>query len=71
MGASVASSGNPRAAEPLIRKALELDSALPQARRNLALVLEDESRFMRAKTSLPAQWVAAFKTALPLGPVLR
>ena len=55
MGASVASHGNPRAAEPLLRKALELDPALPQARRNLALLLEDESRLMPTKTSLPAQ----------------
>jgi tetratricopeptide (TPR) repeat protein len=42
MGASVASRGNPRDAEPLIRKALELNPSLPEARRNLALVLEDQ-----------------------------
>ena len=55
MGASVASRGNPRDAEPLLRKALELNPSLPEARRNLALVQEDESRIMPAKTSLPAQ----------------
>ncbi len=44
MGASVANRGRPREAEPLIRRAVELDPSLVQARRNLALVLEDQGR---------------------------
>jgi Flp pilus assembly protein TadD len=44
MGASVASRGQPREAEPLIRKAAELNPSLVQARRNLVLVLADQGR---------------------------
>jgi tetratricopeptide (TPR) repeat protein len=42
MGASVASRGLPRDAEPLVRKAVELDPSLVQARRNLVLILADQ-----------------------------
>jgi Flp pilus assembly protein TadD len=44
MGASVASRGQPRDGEPLIRKAAELNPSLVQARRNLVLVLADQGR---------------------------
>jgi tetratricopeptide (TPR) repeat protein len=44
MGASVASRGQPREAESLVRKAVELNPALVQARRNLILVLADQDR---------------------------
>jgi tetratricopeptide (TPR) repeat protein len=44
MGASAASRGQPREAEPLVRKAVELNPSLVQARRNLVLALEDQGR---------------------------
>jgi Flp pilus assembly protein TadD len=44
MGASIAFRGQPREAEPLIRKAVELNPSLVQARRNLVLLLEDQGR---------------------------
>jgi Flp pilus assembly protein TadD len=44
MGASVASRGQPSEAEPLIRRAVELNPSLVQARRNLVLVLADQGR---------------------------
>jgi hypothetical protein len=47
--------GNLRDAEPLVRKAPELNPSIPEARRNLALFLEEESRFAHAKMSPPAQ----------------
>jgi tetratricopeptide (TPR) repeat protein len=58
MGASLASSGQPREAEPLIRKALDLNPLLIQARRNLVLVLEDQHRTEEARAAL-AQAVRA------------
>jgi protein O-mannosyl-transferase len=44
MGASVASRGQSREAEPLIRKAVDLNPSLAQAHRNLVLVLADQGR---------------------------
>ena len=52
MGASVASRGQPREAEPLIRRAVDLDPSLVQARRNLVLVLVDEGRPDEARAAL-------------------
>ncbi len=52
MGAAVASRNQPREAEPLIRKAVELNPALVQARRNLVLVLEDQHRPEEARQAL-------------------
>jgi len=51
-GASLASRGRPREAEPLVRKALQLDATLVQARRNLVLILLDEGRKDEARASL-------------------
>jgi tetratricopeptide (TPR) repeat protein len=51
-GASLASRGRPREAEPLIRRAIELSPALVQARRNLVLVLEDQGRPDEARAAL-------------------
>jgi Flp pilus assembly protein TadD len=51
-GASLASRNRPRDAEPLIRRAIELDPMLVQARRNLVLVLEDQGRMVDARTAL-------------------
>jgi Flp pilus assembly protein TadD len=52
MGASVASRGQPREAEQLIRGAIELNPSLVQARRNLVLVLEDQGRRDEAAQAL-------------------
>ena len=52
MGASVASRGEPREAEALIRKAVNLNPSLVQARRNLVLVLTDEGRSVDAARAL-------------------
>jgi Flp pilus assembly protein TadD len=52
MGASVASRGEPREAEPLIRRAVDLNPLLVQARRNLVLVLTDEGRSVDAARAL-------------------
>jgi Flp pilus assembly protein TadD len=52
MGASVASRGQPHEAEPLIRKAVELNPSLVQARRNLVLVLADQGRLGDAVRAL-------------------
>jgi Flp pilus assembly protein TadD len=54
MGASVASRGRAREAEPLIRKAVELNPLLVQARRNLVLVLDDQHRPDEARAALAA-----------------
>ena len=51
-GASLASRGRPREAEPLIRRAIKLDPVLVQARRNLVLVLEDQGRVPEARAAL-------------------
>ena len=51
-GASLASRGRPREAEPLIRRALELNPRLVQARRNLVLVLVDQGRAAEAGAAL-------------------
>ena len=51
-GASLASRGQPQEAEPLIRRAVALNPALVQARRNLILVLLDQGRAAEAKASL-------------------
>ena len=51
-GASLAAHGRPRDGEPLVRKAVELDPALVQARRNLVLILMDQGRAEEAKESL-------------------
>ena len=51
-GASLASRGRPADAEPLIRKAIELNPGLVQARRNLVLVLEDQGRREEATQAL-------------------
>jgi tetratricopeptide (TPR) repeat protein len=51
-GASLASRGRPREAEPLIRRAAELNPTLVQARRNLVLVLEDQGRLDEARGAL-------------------
>jgi Flp pilus assembly protein TadD len=51
-GASLASRGRPREAEPLIRRALELNPKLVQARRNLVLVLVDQGRSTEARAAL-------------------
>jgi tetratricopeptide (TPR) repeat protein len=51
-GASLASHGRPREAEPLIRRALELNPSLVQARRNLVLVLVDQGRGKEARLAL-------------------
>jgi tetratricopeptide (TPR) repeat protein len=52
MGASVASHGQPREAEPLIRRAVELNPLLVQARRNLVLLLQDQGRVEEARQAL-------------------
>jgi Flp pilus assembly protein TadD len=52
MGASVASRGRPREAEPLIRRALELTPGLAQGWRNLVLVLIDQDRTAEARAVL-------------------
>ncbi len=52
MGAAVASRNQAREAEPLIRKAVELNPLLVQARRNLVLVLEDQHRPEEARQAL-------------------
>lgn len=44
MGASIASRGHPGEAEGLFRKAVELNPGLVQARRNLALAVQDQGR---------------------------
>jgi len=49
MGASLASRGRVEEAEPLIRRALELNPRLVQGWRNLALVLSDQGRFEDAR----------------------
>lgn len=51
-GASLASRGRPREAEPLIRRAIKLDPVLVQARRNLVLVLEDQGHVAEARAAL-------------------
>ena len=51
-GASLASHGRPGEAEPLIRRALELNPRLVQARRNLVLVLVDQGRGKEARLAL-------------------
>ena len=51
-GASLASHGRPREAGPLIRRALELNPRLVQARRNLVLVLVDQGRATEARAAL-------------------
>jgi len=51
-GASLASRSRPADAEPLIRKAIELNPDLVQARRNLVLVLEDQGRREEAVLAL-------------------
>lgn len=51
-GASLADHGRPRDAEPLVRKAVQLDPALVQARRNLVLILLDERWEAEARESL-------------------
>jgi len=51
-GASLASRGQPAGAELLIRKAVELNPSLVQARRNLVLVLEDRGRREEAAQAL-------------------
>jgi len=51
-GASLAERGRPRDGEPLVRKAVELDPGLVQARRNLVLILMDERRIVEARESL-------------------
>jgi len=51
-GASLADHGRPRDAEPLVRKAVQLDSTLVQSRRNLVLILMDEKRADDATESL-------------------
>jgi Flp pilus assembly protein TadD len=51
-GASLAAHGRPREGEPLVRKAVQLDPTLIQARRNLVLILIDEKRADDARESL-------------------
>ena len=51
-GAALASHDRPREAEPLIRRALELNPGLIQARRNLVLVLVDQGRNQEARLAL-------------------
>ena len=51
-GAWLASQARPSEAEPLIRRAVELDPLLLQARRNLVLVLEDQHRPEEARQAL-------------------
>jgi len=51
-GAWLASQGRPREAEPTIRRAVELNPLLVQARRNLVLVLEDQHRPEEARQAL-------------------
>jgi protein O-mannosyl-transferase len=51
-GAWLASQGRAREAEPSIRKAVELNPSLVQARRNLVLVLQDQQRPEEARTAL-------------------
>jgi Flp pilus assembly protein TadD len=51
-GASLASRGRPREAEPLIRRAIEINPTLVQSRRNLVLVLEDQGRSDEARAAL-------------------
>ena len=53
-GAWLASQGRAPEAEPLIRKAVELDPLLVQARRNLVLVLDDQHRPDEARAALAA-----------------
>jgi len=50
--ASLASRNRPADAEPMIRKAVEFDPGLVQARRNLVLVLEDQGRREEAVKAL-------------------
>lgn len=52
MGASLASRGKPKEAEPIIRRALELDGTLVQAWRNLVLLLADQGRVEEAVAAL-------------------
>ena len=52
MGASVASRGKPSEAEPLVRRALELNPGLVQGWQNLALVLVDQGRLEEARATL-------------------
>ena len=51
-GAALASQGSPREAEPLLRRAVQLDPALVQAHRNLALTLLDLGRSEDANAAL-------------------
>ncbi len=51
-GAWLASQGRPSEAEPLIRRAVELNPLVVQARRNLVLVLEDQHRPEEARRAL-------------------
>jgi protein O-mannosyl-transferase len=51
-GASLASRSRPADAEPMLRKAVELNPGLVQARRNLVLVLEDQGRGEEAAQAL-------------------
>jgi protein O-mannosyl-transferase len=51
-GASLASRSRPAQAEPLIRRAVELDPALVQAHRNLILALQDQGRLGEARAAL-------------------
>jgi tetratricopeptide (TPR) repeat protein len=52
MGASLASRGRPQEAEPLVRRALELNPRLVQGWRNLALLLADQNRPEEARAVL-------------------
>lgn len=52
IGASLASRGQPSEAEPLVRRAIDLDTHLVQARKNLVLILLDQHRVEEAKASL-------------------
>ena len=49
---ALASHSSPREAEPPVRRAVELDPTLVQARRNLVLILMDERRTQEASESL-------------------
>lgn len=51
-GASLASHGRPADAEALIRKAVDFNAGLVQARRNLVLVLSDQGKTDEARASL-------------------
>lgn len=52
MGASAASRGKPGEAEPLIRRALDLNPRLPQGWRNLILIQIDRGRPQEARVTL-------------------